>query len=158
MAKAKKKSTTTGQLAIIQQRAIRRAEQRAIHQAEQRAIRQALRVEYEVDRYKWLCGNKPMTPKVMPTTFAPVPSTSVKSKPKPKPKGRPSYWDKPARRALDKLYPGWPNSTAGIFTGVITEKVVKALKDEIKQSGRSPPTRGLIGRILGRWATPTPSK
>jgi len=125
MAKAGKKSTTTGT-------------------PEQRAIRQALRVAYEVDRYQWLCGN-PMTP--MPMIPASMPSTSptVKPEPKSKPKGRPSYWRSSVRRELAKI------NTDGVSLAVITQKVVAALRDEIKQSGRSPPTRSLIGRELGRW-------
>jgi hypothetical protein len=58
MAKAKKKSITT-------------------ETPEQLAIRQALRIAYEVDRWQWLCGNKPFVP-MMPMTPAP-PAPSKKS-------------------------------------------------------------------------------
>jgi hypothetical protein len=117
--------------------------------AEQRATERALRIAYQVGRYEWLNGRAPMSPSAVPVAIPAPPAPATLP---PKPKGRPSYWDASVERVLGSI------QTDGVSTAVITRKVRAALSDEIKQSGRSPPNRGLIGRKLGRWHRRTPAK
>jgi hypothetical protein len=43
------------------------------------------------------------------------------------------------------------DSIVGDEPAIVVEKVLAALVDEIRQSGRKPPTRGLICRKAGFW-------
>jgi hypothetical protein len=125
MAKAKKKSTTT---------------------AGQRAIRQASRVEYEVDRYRWLCGNKPMAPLIM---SAPVMRAPTAPTLKPKERKRPQG-DR-VQQSMRRLYGGVP-ARAAVKTAVAVRAIIADLKAENKRLGINllDPSRPAIERVLGR--------
>ncbi|MBR0870036.1 hypothetical protein JQ633_06685 [Bradyrhizobium tropiciagri] len=78
--------------------------------------------------------------------------TATKRKAKPKPeKERKSYWDDAVTRVLKEKF---PNNDANTFRpGVVRKLVQDALADEVKQSGRREPGRGLILRKTGHWKT-----
>lgn len=79
------------------------------------------------------------------------PATPTAPKNPKRDKQRKSYWDDPVDRALRDNY---PNSSALTFkAGKVVDKVLDALKSEIRQSGRNPPSRGLILRKSGHWRT-----
>jgi hypothetical protein len=80
------------------------------------------------------------TPTPTPTaTPAPAPVTPKRE--------RKSYWAGPVESVLAKL----GDSIVGDKPMVVEQKVLAALADEIRQSGRKPPTRGLICRKAGFW-------
>jgi hypothetical protein len=107
--------------------------------AEQRATERALRIAYQVGRYEWLNG-RPMSSPMMPVAITAPP-------PAPPKRERKSYWADPVERVLSEL----GNSIASDKPAAVIEKVRSALADEIKQSGRPPPGRGLICRKAGFW-------
>jgi hypothetical protein len=97
------------------------------------AVRRALRIAYEVDRWQWLSGNKPlppMSPGVVPAKSA----------------GRKASQSDRVKRVLPELY---PNGTAGISPSVIQRCVAKALKTESKKLGLRDPSLGAVRSALG---------
>jgi hypothetical protein len=76
------------------------------------------------------------------------PSTTATPK-KPKPKERKSYWNDPVDRVLRKRFPD--NDANSYPPKTVEKEVLDALDPEIKESGRKPPSRGLIHRKTGRW-------
>jgi hypothetical protein len=105
------------------------------------AIDQALRVAYEVDRYEWLCGNKPMPmpPMVTPSTL-----------PLPKPTHHQNNTLLPidrAKRAICKFYPGGADE---VSTAAVKRKLNVELADENKQLGVKALSYDTVARALGR--------
>jgi hypothetical protein len=102
-------------------------------------VRRALRTAYEVDRWQWLSGNKPlppMSPGVVPA--------------KPTPATKPAPAKAPRQRVLRVLPQLYPNGTEGIPTSVIARRVAIALKPESDELGLPDPSLTTVKRALGR--------
>jgi hypothetical protein len=105
----------------------------------ERAIRQALRVEYEVGRYRWLNGldRPPMTAPVPPTPPTPVKKGRVTKQ----------YQVDRVRHVLSRLY---PNGVGETPTAAVKREVAAELDLDSRERGIGNPDWTSVARALGR--------
>jgi hypothetical protein len=90
-------------------------------------------------------------PSAEPPKPASEPEAEAEPKSKPVKEKRKFYWDEPVIRALRETY---GNNATNHEAGDVVDKVLEVLDSKIKESGRKPPSRGLILRHSGHWKKP----
>jgi hypothetical protein len=109
--------------------------------SQERAVKSALRIAYEVRRYEWLSGDKPMTPPMVL-----VPSTL----PLPKPTRHQNNTLLPIDRAKRAIREFYKDGTDGVSTAAVTRRLAIELMDENKQLGVKALSYDTVARALGR--------